>query len=276
MRTPGSSRIRLAILAMACCGSMLAFAGPAGAATYNVEFSGVVICDSGSWGVQGVWVENMNGSDGFARWWAFPGKQNAAKYRIAVQADRPDPTIRLDIGCGGDGGNWKKTLLTPDFRTRHGFTENRKCDVSTANRARSCKPAPHGPTDENGPGGDRGYCTRGAYIQWERAVGYFPSIGGNASQMDDFAETKGFQVSSVPHVRGMVVFNTGAGGLGHVGWVIDVYMSNGTVAFDYVDMNGGSGGTAANEYRTSLWDTFDTKRGKAWNPSVQGFIVAPS
>lgn len=52
--------------------------------------------------------------------------------------------------------------------------------------------------------------------------------------------------------------------------------SGSTVKFDYTDMNGGSGGTVANDYHTSLFNTYDTKVGKTWNPSDQAFIVAPT
>jgi len=274
-----TSARRVGAFAALLVGVPLAAASPASAAVHSVEVSGVVICTDGSWAVQGVWVENMDGGDGFAQWWAFPGKSNAAKYRITISADRPDPLIRLEVGCGGDGGQWRKTLLTQDFRTRDGFTKNRRCDVGEANRSRSCVSAPYGPMPAPGEAptpnqGIPGYCTWGAYEQWHRAKGYHPNIGGDASEMDDNARRKGFQVSSVPHVKAMVVFDDGWPG--HVGWVTDVRKGANGVTFDYIDMNGGTGGTAANDYKTSLFGVFDAKVNRAWDPAVQAFIVAPT
>lgn len=270
----GAKALGWPTLALAVVISVLAAPAPASAATYKVEFSGVVICDSSSWPVKGVWVQNANGSDGFARWWAMPGKSNAAKYSISLTASRPDPSIRLDVGCGGGTASWKKTLLTPDFRTRHGYTENRSCTTASANRSRACTPAPKGPT-ASGSLGDAGYCTDGAYRKFKAFTGYWPAIGGHANQMDDRAQAD-FFVSSVPHAKSIVVFNSAAPPLGHVGWVTKVYKLGSTVKFDYIDMNGGSGGTVANRYHTSLFDIFDTKTGVTWNPSDQRFIVAPT
>ncbi len=245
-------------------------------ATHTVTFSGVVTCTGTGWPVQGVWVENRDGSDGFARWWAFPGRPKAARYRITVTATRPDPSVRLDIGCGRSGNDWRKTLLTPDFRTTNGAPENRRCDTSRANRARACTSAPRGQEAED-PLGIAGYCTDGAYRKWHAYAGYWPRIGGNANEMDELAEQHGFQVAKVPHVASMVVFNSAAPPYGHVGWVVDVYRDGaGTVRFDYIDMNGGTGGTAANDYHTSLFNQFDRKNGRAWDPNDQAFIVAPT
>jgi hypothetical protein len=253
-------------------------AEPAGAATYSVTFSGVVICSSSAWGVQGVWVQNADGTDGWARWWSFPGKANAAKYSITVSASRPDPTIRLDVGCGGERGAWRKTLRTPDFRTRNTYTENRRCDVAAANGSRVCLPSPRGQSlTYNYYGAGRigyGYCTDGVVRKWQAYTRYWPYFSGNAGQMDD--NPRGHYVSSVAMGASIVVFDTNANP-GHVGWVTKVYKNAaGGVVFDYVDMNGGTGGSAANDWRTNEWNEFHNNTGRAWDPSRQRFILAPT
>lgn len=273
---------RMAAAMTAVCFALLGITGidvkPAAAATYSVTFSGVVICSSSAWGVQGVWVQNANGSDDFARWWAFPGKPNAAKYSITVTANRPDPAIRLDVGCGGDGQTWRKTLRTPDFRTRNGYTENRRCDVVAANGSRSCVPSPRGQSlSYNYYGPNRigyGYCTDGALRKWHGYTGYWPYLSGNAGQMDD--NLRGHHKSSVPMAASIVVFDTNANP-GHVGWVTKVYKNaNEKVVFDYVDMNGGSGGSAANDWRTNEWNQLHSNTGRLWEPGKQSFILAPT
>jgi surface antigen len=112
-------------------------------------------------------------------------------------------------------------------------------------------------------------------VKWHEFTGYWASIGGDAAQMDDNARSKGFQVSSVPHAMSIVIFNNAAGGVGHAGWVTNVYKEGTAVKFDYVDMNGGSGGSAANGWKTSLFNTWDREYGKVWDSS-QAFIVAPT
>lgn len=253
-------------------------AGPvptAQAASYTVSFSGVVVCDWGSDAVQGVWVSNADGTSKWASWWRFPNRSNAAFYYVTVTATRTDPSIRLDIGCGGTTSSWRRTLLTPNFRTGNGYTENRRCigTQTAANRAVVCKPSPQ-PTTLSYNQGYPGYCTWGAYEKWKAWTGSYPNIGGNAIAMDDNARAKGYYVSSVPHAGSMVVFNTGT--YGHVGWVTKVYRSGSTVVFDFVDMNGGSYWIDKNAAKTNLFGKWDTKTGKVWDPTIQSFIVAPS
>lgn len=245
-------------------------------AAYTVGFSGTVVCDWSSDAVQGVWVQNADGSDGWATWWAYPGRTNAARYSITVTSSRPDPAIRLDIGCGRNAsGGWRRTLLTPDFRTRSGFTENRRCigTQAAADRARVCTPAPN-PSTLSYNQGASGYCTWGAIQKWRSWVGSYPNIVGNANQMDDDARRKGFYVSSVPHVGSMVVWNDGST-YGHVAWVIAVRKSGSTVLFDSVDMNVGSWVDRSKAITTGF-GKYTTRTNLTWNPSVQAFIVAPT
>lgn len=254
------------------------YAPPAVAASYNVVFSGTVVCDSSSDGVQGVWVHSNDGSDGFATWWAYPGRLNAARYSISVTSSRPDPAVRLDIGCGGTTKAWRRNLKTPDFRTRNGYTENRRCTGShtAANNALVCTPSPQARSVSSNQG-DYGYCTYGAYLKWREWTGRsdYPDISGNAKQMDDNARAKGFYVSSVPHVGSMVVFNN-ADQWGHVGWVTAVRKSGSGVVFDYVDMNGGTYWIDQSTAKTEMFNRWGTKTNKVWDPAIQAFIVAPT
>jgi surface antigen len=185
-----------------------------------------------------------------------PGKSNAAKYSISLAAEYPDPWVRLHVGCGGSTSKWKKTLLTTHFRTRSGYTENRKCATTSANGSAACSPSTHGPST-SGSGGTPGSSIDGAYRKWKEFTGYWPKIGGNAAQMDDKATAAGFHVSSVPHAMSMVVFNSA----GHVAWVTKVHKSGNTVKFDYTEMNRGK---------------WDTQTGRTWDPADQRFIVAPT
>ncbi|SEJ51988.1 CHAP domain-containing protein [Demequina mangrovi] len=250
----------------------VALAPAASAATYTVKFSGVVVCDSSSKAVTGVYVNNFHGSDGWASWTAYPGKKNAALYSFTTKASRSNPTIRLDIGCGGTTKSWEKNLRTPNFTVKNGSVDNRRCRTASANKTIACYPAPAGPkTSSNW--GYAGYCTWGAYSRWKSYTGYYPAIGGDARQMDDNAKAKGLYVSTVPHANSMVVFNTGT--FGHVGWVTKVYFSSGKVYFDYVDMNGGSTWVNEADGITNMFNKWSTKTKKAWNTANQAFIVAP-
>lgn len=263
----------------ATLGASIVGSPPAYPASYSVSFSGTVVCDSSADGVQGVWVNNYDGSDGFAKWWAYPGKLNGARFSIKVTATRKDPKIRLDIGCGGTASRWRRTLLTPDFRTKNGFTENRRCvgTAKAANRAVVCKPSPQAKTTSANQGIE-GYCTWGAYEKWKAWTGRgdYPDIGGHAKQMDDNAKAKGFYVGSVPHVGSMVVFNDAAyDPWGHVGWVTAVRLTDKKVYFDYIDMNGGTVWVDQANGITDKFNVFDQKTNRKW-ASTQAFIVAPS
>lgn len=249
---------------------------PAHAATYTVKFSGVVTCSSSSYPVQGIWVQNYDGSDGWASWWAFPGRTNAAKYSITVTANRPDPKIRLDVGCGrNSNGSWKKTILTPDFRTRNGYTETRACNAGATNRSRSCTPAPLGQT-RGYNGFDAGYCTWGAAAKWKAFTGSYPNLSGNAYKWYQSARDRGFRTSSVP--QPMSIFVKGAvsnANPGHVGWVTNVRKSGSTIYFDTIEMNGGSGGSTY-PWKTTEFNRFAAKT-RTWTASSDyRFIVAPT
>ncbi|MBS43255.1 MAG: hypothetical protein CMH83_08865 [Nocardioides sp.] len=253
-----------------------AVAPPASAAT-NVTIQGTVVCDGDA--VQGIWVENYNGSGNtgkWASWWAYPNRSNAAYYSVTLSSTTSTPKVRLDIGCGGTRSSWRRTLLSPDFTTRTGYTENRRCIGShtAANRARVCTPSPRGATSSTNTA-DRGYCTWGAKEKWKAAVGSYPNLVGNAKNWDDDARSKGFYVSSVPHRLSMVVWNT-SDQYGHVGWVTKVYKkSDGKVYFDSIDMNTGSW-VNQGQGTTTGFGKYQTRTGLAWNPSVQAFIVAPT
>ncbi|WP_146207217.1 CHAP domain-containing protein [Nocardioides silvaticus] len=242
--------------------------------TYSVSIKGTVVCDWSSDAVQGVWVENLDGGDKWASWWAFPGRSNAAYYSVTVTATRPDPVLRLDIGCGRtSSGGWRRTLLTPDFRTRNGYPENRRCigTQTAANRARVCKPSPTRTLTYNT--GIRGYCTWGALEKWRSFVGSYPNITGHAINMDNSAKANGFYVSSVPHIASMVVWNTS--GYGHVGWVTAVRKTNGRVYFDSFDMNVGSWVDQAAGITTGF-NQYKSRTNIPWDTSVHAFIVAPT
>lgn len=265
-----------AAVAAATIIGMIAGPAPAAqAATYTVTFSGVVVCDWGSDAVQGIWVSNADGTSKWASWSRVPNRPNAALYWVTTTANRPDPSIRLDIGCGGTSSAWRRTLLTPNFRTGNGYTENRRCvgTQNAANRAVVCNPSPQ-PTTVSYNQGIAGYCTWGAYEKWRQWTGSYPNIGGNAIAMDDNARLAGYYVSSVPHAGSMVVFNTGT--YGHVGWVTKVYMVNGAVKFDFTDMNGGNTWIDQKAAKTNLFNQWSNKVGQGWDPNVQAFIVAPS
>lgn len=264
-RHPLKSIALLVALAVALASAVWA-APPAAAATYTVTIKGVVSCSSTSKYVQGIWVENFNGGGKFASWWAFPGRKNVAKYSVSVTANRADPLLRLDIGCGGTTTTWEKTLLTNDFRTRNGYVENRDCDVAQANRARACTPAPVG-TKQSSNTKAPGYCTWGAVEKWKAYTGYYPNIPGDAKDMDTNAATKGFRVRSEPRPASMIVFNdtTRYTQWGHVGWVTDVSKdSQGRLVISYTDMNGSPGYFNKWANRTVLWE------------SHQRFILAPT
>jgi surface antigen len=254
----------------------LVLPAPAEAATYKVSIKGTVICDSSSDAVQGVWVANANGSSGWARWWAYPSRTNAGYYAITVTANRADPSIRLDIGCGrASTGKWRRTLLTPDFRTRNGYTENRRCigTKTAAERARVCAPSPAGKSERSNSA-LKGQCTWGVKEKWKAWTGHYPQLVGNASNYDDDAKRKGFYVSSVPHVGSIVVYNDGSS-YGHVGWVTAVRKTKSKVFYDSVDMNYGAWVDESKSVTTGF-NKFTTRTNLAWNPSVQAFIVAPT
>lgn len=255
----------LVALAAAIAGTVWA-APPASAATYTVTIKGVVSCNSTSKGVQGIWVQNFNGTSKWASWWAFPGRKNVAKYSVTLTATRTDPLLRLDIGCGGTKSSWEKTLLTNDFRTRNGYIENRDCDVSKANRARACSPAPVG-TKQSSNTKAWGWCTWGAVEKWKAFTGYYPNIPGDAKDMDTNAVNKGFRVRTEPRPASMIVFNDTSrySQWGHIGWVTDVTKdSQGRLVIKYTDMNGSSGYFGKWANRTVLWE------------SHQRFILAPT
>ena len=276
LRSRRSSRT-VSVALLVVIGAIVGLAGPASAASYNVTFSGVVSCSTSSNAVQGVWVQNYDGSDGWASWTAFPERLYAATYSITVTSSRPDPNVRLDVGCGrNEDGSWKKTVLTPDFRTRHGYTETRKCDDTAANRSRACTPAPLGQTRSTNPG-YAGYCTWGAAKKWKDYTGSYPNLSGDAYLWYQSARDRGFRTSSVPQPRSIFVKGAVTGtSPGHVGWVIKVRISGSTVYFDTIEMNGGSGGTAANDWQTSEFNAFANKT-RTWTASSDyRFIVAPT
>jgi surface antigen len=116
-------------------------------------------------------------------------------------------------------------------------------------------------TDRNPFSGYEGYCTWGAQELIHDHTGYYiKALTGNAESWADQAAAGGWTVATDPQPHSIAVFSTAlVGGVGHVAWVDAVHGNNMTIT----EMNTGFGGTAANAYRTTGFNQFDTRTTKA-------------
>lgn len=116
-------------------------------------------------------------------------------------------------------------------------------------------------TDHNPFSGYEGYCTWGAQELIHDHTGYYiKALTGNAESWAGQAAAGGWTVVGDPQPHSIAVFSTAlVGGVGHVAWVDTVYGNNMTIT----EMNTGFGGTAADAYRTTGFNQFDTRSTKA-------------
>ena len=115
-------------------------------------------------------------------------------------------------------------------------------------------------TEHNPFSGYEGYCTWGAQELIHDHTGYYiRALTGNAESWADQAAAGGWTVVGDAQPHSIAVFSTAiVGGVGHVAWVDTVHGSNMTIT----EMNTGFGGTAANAYRTTGFNQFDTRTTK--------------
>lgn len=115
-------------------------------------------------------------------------------------------------------------------------------------------------TDHNPFSGYEGYCTWGAQELIHDHTGYYiKALTGNAESWADQAAAGGWTVVGDAQPHSIAVFSSAlVGGVGHVAWVDTVRGNNMTIT----EMNTGFGGTAANAYRTTGFNQFDTRTAK--------------
>ncbi|HEX8742559.1 MAG TPA: CHAP domain-containing protein [Thermoleophilaceae bacterium] len=112
----------------------------------------------------------------------------------------------------------------------------------------------------------RGYCTWGA---WEHAQWLGRAVTGNAQVWADQAARAGLPVGTTPAVG--AVYVRLSPGVGHVAVVTSVVNPT---TFKVVEMNGGSGATAANDWRTNEFGQYRYDRVKYTGSNVR-FIYPP-
>jgi surface antigen len=116
-----------------------------------------------------------------------------------------------------------------------------------------------GVTTDHNPfnGGFEGYCTWGAQEQIHTHTGYYVrALTGNAENWASQAQAAGWTVVSEAQPRSIAVYSSAlVGGVGHVAWVDAVNGGDITIT----EMNLGTGATAANGWRTTGFNQFDTR-----------------
>ena len=88
------------------------------------------------------------------------------------------------------------------------------------------------------PGYPYGQCTWWAYERAQQYIGGHPAIHGDAHLWASSATQNGFSVGSGPRVFSIAVFQPnvdGAGGAGHVAWVVDVYPNSQSIVVTEMD-----------------------------------------
>ncbi|MGB9305567.1 MAG: CHAP domain-containing protein [Mycobacterium sp.] len=119
-----------------------------------------------------------------------------------------------------------------------------------------------GLTTDHNPfsGGYEGYCTWGAQELIHAHTGYYVrALTGNAENWASQAQAAGWTVVGEPQPRSIAVYSSAlVGGVGHVAWVEAVNGGDITIT----EMNLGTGATAANGYRTTGFNEFDTRTTK--------------
>jgi surface antigen len=115
-----------------------------------------------------------------------------------------------------------------------------------------------GPTTDHNPlGGYEGYCTWGAQELIHVHTGYYVrALTGNAENWADQARAAGWTVVGEAQPRSIAVYSSAlVGGVGHVAWVEAVNGRDITIT----EMNMGLGASAANGFRTTGFNEFDTR-----------------
>ncbi|MCV7197429.1 CHAP domain-containing protein [Mycobacterium angelicum] len=112
-------------------------------------------------------------------------------------------------------------------------------------------------SDHNPLSGYEGYCTWGAQEQIHVHAGYYVNaLSGNAENWANQARAAGWTVVDEAQPRSIVVYSSSlVGGVGHVAWVDAVNGQDITIT----EMNFGPGATAANGFRTTGFNQFDTR-----------------
>ena len=86
-----------------------------------------------------------------------------------------------------------------------------------------------------------GQCTWWAEQLAAGYMGVYPDFNGNADQWAAWASSHGYAVGGAPRVDSVVVFQPGAdgaGGVGHVAWVTEVYPNRGTMTLSEMNFVG--------------------------------------
>jgi len=238
-------RLRGVCLAALMTASAFGLLAPAASSAASISVNGVVTCASGD--VQGVWIQSSKGGSKFASWQKMKTSARYASYSTSLITNVPTK-LQLRVGCGGKPSKWGSTSYSPQSRSISGSaTLNAFCDAKG-----KCNWPATG-TKASGNLGIPKYCTWGAYDQWRKYTGYYPTITGNASAWPAKAKSHGWTVTSVPMPKGMVVMSTS--GAGHVGWVNSVSVSSsGAVSLSITEMNyDGSASKATGRVRTKTY-----------------------
>lgn len=241
---------RIALIVAAACCLEVAHPIPAMAATTR-EVRGTVVCRGGH-AVTGVWINSSAGGSKFASFNRFAGKPHAAYYKASVVTAAATTSIRLEVGCGGTTSSWWSKNLTAYATVSGTRTLSTRCSEA-AGTAQRCTWPPQGTTVSTNPGSP-GNCTWGAQEQWKSRTGSYLRTSGDAGEWNTTAASYGWYVSSVPHVRSIVVFEPGSGGsgaAGHVAYVTGVtHVGSGAFDVQVIEMNANHGGGGFNKYNT--------------------------
>lgn len=241
-------------------------ASPASAATTRT-LSGTVACLNGH-DVMGIWVHSSGGGSGWAPFWKTTGG-SAAFFRTTVTTSSSETNVRLSVGCGGTSGAWWSDNQTPYQKVAGSRIMNVRCSEEAGSGQRCSWPRVGSKQSTNSA--YRGYCTWGAKEQWATRTGSYPVITGNAHEWNTSARANGWLVSTVPHRRSIVVFEpyvAGAGSLGHVAYVEDVYPKGNGVFEIYVkEMNALHAGGGFDRYNNYTY---------LHVPGSMNYIVTPN
>lgn len=256
-----------ALLAIVLGATIALGMGTAAGAASTVTVSGVASCDNGQ-AIVGIW---MNSSGGGAGWVtdrpSMPGRANIAVFHKTFTANLPT-RVSFDVGCGGTPAKWTSSNKSPVVTVSSAtFTSNLWCNGNGVCRTAKA-PANTGSSTVN-PAAGVCWCTYRAAEFWKKMTGRYPAWGGDAGYWDDRAPTLGWEVSSEPRPRSLFVDQPANGGVGHVGYVSDVRIVNGTLQIQISDRNGNGScrdGSQPVSDRTNVW--INVKAGSR-------YIVAP-
>jgi len=155
-------------------------------------------------------------------------------------------TIKLNIGCGGSAEKWRYTFdRVGEVKATGPGTAfiNLGCTTTSCTKASKGQA---GSTTRN-PVTDSKQCTSRASDFWKQMTGSYPAWSGDAGYWDDNAPSKGWTHRAWPEPDSLMVTQpTRSNSAGHVGYVADVRVSNGTTQVKIYDRNTDFKGTDRN------------------------------